>query len=296
MGVAYIAFTINNTAWLYVFIVFIAHGLPPTFGPIQSPPNLRLLPSDRVFMPPKKKLVAPAAVRPSRGTKTKAKETIRKVVRGPARQRSVPPSTPPRLATVSPTPPGVGLDMDALTNLVRSMPQIQGFEDRFQQIEESVQTSNLSVRATINDTFTQLMDRLDEIETRGGPGPVNSHMTGNPHSLDVLSRWPWVDKATVELIANGEFDINNLPKLHREEDPRNRHTKKVTEGVHFPTDGSKPELVTGRTKMQSAFKDLSTFLSAWLFYISIRVSYVPERGFGLAHWTERLVYYSQCGF
>src|SRR5437868_5260378 len=48
--------------------------------------------------------------------------------------------------------------------------------------------------------------------------------------------------------------------------------------------------------MQSAFKDLSTFLSAWLFYISVRVWYVPERGFGLAHWTERPVYYSQCGF
>lgn len=126
---------------------------------------------------------------------------------------------------------------------------------------------------------------------------MNSHMTGNPHSLNVLSRWPWVDKATVELIANGEFDINNLLKLHREEDPRNRHTRKVTESVHFPTDGSKPELmVPGRTKMQSAFKDLSTFLSAWLFYVSIRVSYMPERGFGLAHWTERLLYYAQCGF
>lgn len=104
-----------------------------------------------------------------------------------------------------------------------------------------------------------------------------------------------MNKATIELIANSEFDINNLPKLFREEEPRNRHTKKVTEGVHFPTDGSKPELITGGTKMQSAFKDMSTFLSAWMFYISIRVSYAPERGFGLAHWTERLVYYSQCG-
>ena len=176
------------------------------------------------------------------------------------------------------------------------MPQIQGFEDRFQQIEASVETSNLSVRATINDTFTQLMDRLDEIDSRSGPANASFMNSGNSHSLDVLSRWPWVDKSTVESIANGEFDINNLPKLHREEETRNRHTKKVTEGIHFPTDGSRPELVTGRTKMQTAFKDLSTFPSAWLFYVSIRISYTPERGSGLTHWTERLVYYSQNGF
>jgi hypothetical protein len=47
--------------------------------------------------------------------------------------------------------------------------------------------------------------------------------------------------------------------------------------------------------MQTAFKDLSTFLSAWLFYISLRTSYFPERGFGLVYWTERLVYYLQSG-
>lgn len=44
--------------------------------------------------------------------------------------------------------------------------QTLGFKDRFQQIEESVQTSNIFVRATINDTFTQLMDHLDELETQ----------------------------------------------------------------------------------------------------------------------------------
>jgi len=119
------------------------------------------------------------------------------------------------------------------------------------------------------------MDRLDEIETQGGP--MNTDLNpGNSHSLDVLSRGPWVDKATVELIANGEFDINNLPKVHREEELRNHHIKKVTDSIHFPTDGSRPELVTGRTKMQTAFKDMSTCLSAWLFYIQFEFHMHPK--------------------
>ncbi len=48
--------------------------------------------------------------------------------------------------------------------------------------------------------------------------------------------------------------------------------------------------------MQSAFKDLSTFLSAWLIYISICMSFSAERGPGLASWTERLVFFSQAGY
>src|SRR5947199_528946 len=180
-------------------------------------------------MPPKKKPAAPATARPSRSTKTKAKETIRKVARGPARRHLAPLSSSPRPVADSPSPSASRIDIDALTDLVRSMPQIQGFENRFQQIEASVENSNLSVRATINDTFMQLMDRLDEIDSRSGPANTGFMNSGNSHSLDVLSRWPWVDKSTVESIANGEFDINNLPKLHREEEPRNRHTKKVTE-------------------------------------------------------------------
>ena len=32
--------------------------------------------------------------------------------------------------------------------------------------------------------------------------------------LNVLSRWPWVEKETVEFIANGQFNIDGLPKLH----------------------------------------------------------------------------------
>lgn len=48
----------------------------------------------------------------------------------------------------------------------------------------------------------------------------------------------------------------------------------------------------GRTKFRTAFKDLSSFLSAWLVYCSIRSTYSPEWGPGLAAWTERIVGYA----
>ena len=178
------------------------------------------------------------------------------------------------------------------------MPLIQGLNDRFQRLETTLEDNQNTFRASLQDTFTQIMDRLDSMEARP-PVPTLTDLTnGNPLGmpLDVLSRWPWIEKTTVELIANGEFDLNNLPKLHREEELRNRHTKKVAEGLHFPADGGKPEFVTGRTKMRMAFKDLPTFLSAWLIYVSVRSSYASERGPGLAFWTERVVFHVQNGF
>jgi hypothetical protein len=110
------------------------------------------------------------------------------------------------------------------------------------------------------------MDRLDgrEVLPPTGPGAVSSILgpapaqgtnpLGDPHN--VLSRFYWVERSVVQSISDGDFDIHDLPKLHREEEQRMRHSKKVTEGVHFPADGGRPELVTGRTKMHLAFKDL----------------------------------------
>jgi hypothetical protein len=120
------------------------------------------------------------------------------------------------------------------------------------------------------------------------------HLGNIPDPDDVLSRWP-VDKSIIQSIADGEFDINSLPKLHREEALRTRYTWKTTEGYHLPLDGGKPELVIGPTKMQSAFKDLPTFLSAWLIYVAIRRAFSPTHGTPLTSWTERVIYYSQAG-
>ena len=150
------------------------------------------------------------------------------------------------------------------------------------------------------------MDRLDgmELQPPNGLGPVSpipgptpaqgTNPLGDPHN--VLSRFYWVERSVVQSISDGDFDIHDLPKLHREEEQRMRHSKKVTEGVHFPADGGRPELVTGRTKMHLAFKDLATFLSAWMVYVSIRSWFVPERAPPLAYWTERVVFYAQSGF
>ena len=67
------------------------------------------------------------------------------------------------------------------------MSQIEGFDERLQQIETSVERSNLSIRATINDTFTQLMDRLDELKTQGGPVNRLWGMERNPAGSTGLS-------------------------------------------------------------------------------------------------------------
>jgi hypothetical protein len=56
------------------------------------------------------------------------------------------------------------------------------------------------------------------------------------------------------------------------------------------------EVVTGHTKMLSLFPNCLAFLSAWQIYASVRTAYAPERGPGLAHWAERIVYYGQSGY
>jgi hypothetical protein len=100
-----------------------------------------------------------------------------------------------------------------------------------------------------------------------------------------------LDKSTAEAIRY--FDINHLPKLHREETARDRYLMKTAEGLRMSLDNGKVELLTTRTKLQSAFRDLLSFLSAWQVYVTIRSQYHPERGSGLMSWTKRLIYHAQ---
>ena len=204
--------------------------------------------------------------------------------------------------------------IENLNTVTEMLPQLRAYEERFQQLDTSMQTgyhelnNNISsINNDMSEKFAQLLDRLDKIDPStsrrvtpvpnyGLPGA--SALIGNiPDApLNVLSRWPWVDKDVVNSIALGEFDIHHLPKLHREHTLRNRHVKSIKESYNIPLDGSKPELITGHTKMHQAFRDLPTFLSAWLIYSSIRISYAPERGPGLISWTERLIHKSLVGF
>jgi hypothetical protein len=110
---------------------------------------------------------------------------------------------------------------------------------------------------------------------------------------NVLSRWPWVPEDIVKSIATGNFDIDNLPKLHRSEDLRNAYLKRSMKGggIYQPLDGGAIEIVAGTSKLQSSFRDSTTFLLAWQVYTSIRTEFKPEMGTRLAHWTERLLYF-----
>ena len=168
-----------------------------------------------------------------------------------------------------------------------------------------IEELDVSFQTSYRELKTELSDKIDNVlaivtQLQNPARPIEYH-SNNPLSnsaapgSDILSRWPWIKKSTVEAIASGSFDINHLPKLHHEESARNhwQHNLKTTDGVHFPMDGGKGELVTVRTKMLTAFRDLPTFLSAWHIYMSVRSSYNPERGPGLISWTERLIHRAQ---
>ena len=81
-------------------------------------------------------------------------------------------------------------------------------------------------------------------------------------SRNILSRWSWVEKDTIELIANGEFQIDWLPKLHRTDDLRNAYLKKSLKGVYQPLKGGPAEVILGTTKLKSSFNEPTTFFLA----------------------------------
>ncbi len=78
---------------------------------------------------------------------------------------------------------------------------------------------------------------------------------------------------------------------------RNRHIRATAEGIFNPFDKSKPaEILVGQTKMHQAFKDSSTFFSAWNVYASIRSTYQPERAPGLFLFAERIYFLIQLNY
>ncbi len=112
----------------------------------------------------------------------------------------------------------------------------------------------------------------------------------------VLSRWPWVSEDTIKTIALGNFDIDNLPKLHRSDELRNAYLKRSMKGIYHPLDGGPTEIVVGTSKLHSSFRDPTTFFLAWQIYVSIRAEFKPVMGTRLAYWTERLQYFVQLNY
>jgi len=117
----------------------------------------------------------------------------------------------------------------------------------------------------------------------------------DPYSSDLYKRWPWVDKVHIASIIVGELDINNLPKLFRDDQSRRKHNIQTATGMLFPLGGGPAEFVQSQTKLQTVFYNLTTFLSAFMIYISIRATFAPEYGSTMTLWVERIMGYTAKG-
>ena len=100
-------------------------------------------------------------------------------------------------------------------------------------------------------------------------------------------------QSIVENIANGTFDIYELPKLHRHQTLHDLYIQKNIEGIVHPLDGGKLQLLHVRTKLQNTFNELDSLLSAWLTYAGICATFAPQRGPGLFSWTDRIIGYNR---
>ena len=108
-------------------------------------------------MPPKRNPVAPVATRPARIAKTKGGKLITAAIRGTGRP---PAASPPPRESASPPP----FDVDALGTVISTLPQIQGLDNRFRNLESIIDENQREFRSSLQDTFTQFMERFDALE------------------------------------------------------------------------------------------------------------------------------------
>ena len=76
----------------------------------------------------------------------------------------------------------------------------------------------------------------------------------SPEPMFVPSRWFWLDKATIEAIDLGNFNINQLTKPQREESARNRYLTKTSNEFKISLDESKVELITTHMSCNQPFQ------------------------------------------
>ena len=166
-------------------------------------------------------------------------------------------------------------------------------QDQFLQIsdiKQSLEALTNLVRSSINPSNTApgisgLSNQTFQFPTGNTPSQntfqAQPPSLPTPSALQLLHRWSWVDTSLVQTIQEGNFDIYSLPKLHYDDSLRKKHTVQIMEEFFFPMNGSRPELTSGRTKLQSAFRDIRTFLAAWNVYVMIRGAYHSDRYAGL---------------
>ena len=251
-----------------------------------------------------------AALRPSRVSKEKARVTIKAAtdpkfksprssgirVEGPPRRILSPTSSP----VIPPVDSGITSSEESpWEGLQRQHTQRIDRDDLMDSIEKRI-------RETVTDMFASRDEEQKKnfattaavrvpgryrVEGTTSPTPPVFALPVTAASRNILSRWPWVEKDTVDLIARGEFDIDGLPKLHRTDELRNAYLKKSLKGVYQPLEGGPAEVIIGTTKLQSSFKESTSFFLAWHTYMSIRTAFEPSRASGLIIWTERLFYF-----
>ena len=183
-------------------------------------------------------------------------------------------------------------------------------EERFRQIELFQQ-----------DMYTRLVEGFDELRqapratpTPTGPHAQNTQLTPRlpyptpgapqlpgtpppPPPADILSQVPWVDVALVQSISAGNFDIFNLPKLHRDNSLRKKHAARSIEGLVLST-GNTPQLevINSTSRIHTYFKEIGSFYIAWLVYITIRIHFYPERAPGLLTWTGHVQQFANSNY
>jgi hypothetical protein len=174
------------------------------------------------------------------------------------------------------------------------------FETRCDDLEVSQQDQLVQLTESI-DEIKQLVVNHRRLSSSLPPAiPLSTPLVAhgnNPPAANLRSRWSWVDNALIQSIANGDFDIHSLPKLHSDESLRKKFTTSAIEGFFIPTNSAKgPELRDGTPKLYASFNDINIFLSAWYVYIMIRGTYHTERFAGLIHWTEQINQFQRAGF
>ena len=78
----------------------------------------------------------------------------------------------------------------------------------------------------------------------------------------VLSRWPWVSKDTIKIIALENFDIDNLLKFHRFDELRNAYLKRSMKDIYQSLNDDSAELVIDISKLHFSFKNSTMFFLA----------------------------------
>jgi hypothetical protein len=117
--------------------------------------------------------------------------------------------------------------------------------------------------------------------------------SGMPPTLShLLEFFPWVEEAQVKKIVTGKFNINDLPKLFRDPDARQKNLEDTVHGIVTDLPTGKQKFLIADGKMHTAFPTFLIFVSAFSVYQAIRCAYAPEYGCALAAWIEQLHYHA----